>query len=484
MPPSRSCHRATAQPWLRVAKTPTVLVAAALLALGTGVHAQTPTQEEPAAGTHEDSAVGTQEVPAATQPAAAVSAPAAPILVRSQTIDLEYRANGTGAPVEVELWYTRDRALTWQLYGTDHDQQSPLEFTAPAEGLYGFFMVVKEGGRVSSPPPAPGEPPQRWAFIDFTPPLVQWIGVEPNDDFANRRSVQLRWTSHDNHLASRPVSLDYQCSVDQQWQVIERELPNNGRYDWTVPATVTAQVTLRLTVRDRGGHVVERLLGPMPVSKWLSAPTSRPAIASAGAQNGEPTSRPALPIGFLDEKGVPIVGAGVGSIEKQRAEALYKQGSWHLVRGQYALAAERFREALEADSAMVPAMNDLAGIFYLQKDYNKAIELYDGALKVDRKDPQALRGAALAYVAVRQYPKSRDMLRQLLSANNRDAEALLDLGDVLFMMGDRDEARQNWGRATTVDAKAEEVIRKAKQRLQLYGSASSTERPAVVSKER
>ena len=90
-------------------------------------------------------------------------------------------------------------------------------------------------------------------------------------------------------------------------------------------------------------------------------------------------------------------------------------------------------------------MNDLAGIYYVQKDYPKAIELYDGALKIDRQDPQALRGAALAYVAVRQYPKSRDMLRQLLTANSRDAEALLDLGDVMFMMGDRDEARHELG---------------------------------------
>ncbi len=490
MPPLGSCHRMTARPWgryanarlscgfqskvvrrrscwLRFAETWVFLFTAAASAVGTHAQSQTLVQEEVAA----------------SQPAGAACAPAAPVLIRSQTVDLDYRANGAGPATEVELWYTRDRALTWQRYGTDHDRQSPLEFTAPAEGLYGFFLILKQGERASAEPPLPGQVPQRWAFVDYTPPLVQWIGVEPNDDFANRRSLQLRWTAHDNHLANRPVSLDYQCSVDQQWQVIERDLPNNGRYDWTVPATATAQIALRLTVRDRGGHVVERLLGPMPVSKWQSLPGTQPAVASVGTQPGGPTSRPALPVGFLDDKKL-VTGAGVGSVEKRRAEALYKQGSWHLVRGQYALATERFREALEADPAMVVAMNDLAGIYYLQKDYGKAIELYDGALKVERRDPQALRGAALAYVAMRQYPKSRDMLRQLVSANRGDAEALLDLGDVMFMMGDRDEARQHWNRAATADAKAVEIIRKAKQRLQLYGSASSTERPAVASKER
>lgn len=424
-----------------------------------------------------------REEPPASQPVSGLSVPGAPILARSQVIELDYRTSGAGSSVEIDLWYTRDRAVTWQRYGSDHDRQSPIEFTAPAEGLYGFFLVVKEGERASSGAPQSGQAPHRWVFIDYTPPLVQWTGVEPNDDFIHRRSVQLRWIAHDDHLCNRPVSLDYQCSVDQQWQVIERDLPNNGRYDWTVPATVSAQLTLRLTVRDRGGHVVERLLGPMPLSKWQSGFATQPASTSFEIFRGGPASRPALPLGLLDAEPAPRLGAGLGSAERQRAQALYKQGSWHLLRGQYALAAERFREALEADPAMVAAMNDLAGIYYLQKDYHKAVELYGGALKVDRQDPQALRGAALAYVALRQYPKSRDLLRQLLSANDRDAEALLDLGDVMFMMGDRDEARQNWDRAATADLKADEVVRKAKQRLQLYGSASSTERPAVASKE-
>lgn len=392
--------------------------------------------------------------------------PAGPIAVRARRVELHYVLHDASPKAEVELWYSRDLGGSWHRYGVDPDGRSPAVFVPPGEGLYGFILVVRDGDRTSAQPPQPNDRPQRWAFVDYTPPLAQWGGAEPGDDFVTRRIVHLRWTAHDDHFDGRPVSLAYQSSLDQRWKVIAESVANVGRYDWKVPPEVTGQVSLKLTVRDRGGHVVERVYGPVPVERLGSIATTRPAESGASAEaSGQP---PAVdpPQASLPESLPP----GPASPERRRAEELYRQGSWHLVRGQYAPAAERFREALELDPQMIEASNDLAGICYLQKNYDEALRLYLETLKVRSQHEPALRGAALAYVARRDYAQSRDMLERLLAANGDDAEARLDLGDVLFMMGDRAQALREWQEAASTETAA--IQDKARRRLDLYGPAA------------
>jgi len=398
---------------------------------------------------------------------AIASAADSPTAVRSRDVELHYRLGDAGPRVEVELWYTRDRGATWHRYGIDEDRRSPLVFTAPAEGLYGFILIVRDGQRRSSDTPRPFQPPQRWVFVDYTPPLVQWDGVEPAEDFAARRVLHLRWTSHDDNFPSRPVALAYQSSIDQTWHTIDAALPELARYDWAIPADVTGQLTLKLTVRDLGGQVVERLQGPLPIQRWLSAVARLAATQPAPIAASQPAAAPQQLVNL---------------VQRRKTEELYQQGGWHLARGQYEIAAERFREALEIDPDCLPAMNDLGGIYYQQKDYAKALEQYRSVLVRDGGHVGALRGMALAHVGRKEYAQSRDALQRLLSANKKDAEAWLDLGDVLFMMGDGTDARSHWSRAAEVDHSAEAVIRKARRRLELYGTVNSPEPVSAVSR--
>jgi len=386
-----------------------------------------------------------------------------PTPIRSRTVELHYRLAGAEPGTKVELWYTRDRGTTWQSAGIDEDGVSPFVFIAPAEGLYGFLLTL-HGPTDTSTPPAAHETPQRWVFIDYNPPLAQWDAVEADDSFAAKRIVHMRWTAYDDHFAARPVALSFQSTVNGNWQVIDGSLPNTGRYDWTVPADVTAQVSLKLTVTDLGGHCVERIYGPVPVERWLKSPVpaTQPAVA---------TTRPA------SESDEAAFAGGVpapAELEKRlKAQDLHRQGAWHLQNGRYAVAAERFREALEADPDLSVARCDLAGIYYLQQDYGKALELYNAILARDAKYIPALRGAALAQGALRQYPQTRDTLKKLLAIKENDAQAWFDLGDAMFMMGDALAARNDWTKASTVDPAAEAVTRKAKRRLELYGVNSS-----------
>ncbi|GMV96947.1 MAG: hypothetical protein AMXMBFR83_13060 [Phycisphaerae bacterium] len=388
--------------------------------------------------------------------------------VRSRRMELHYRIHDAPEGVQVRLWYTRDRGATWRLADTPDGRAHPLLFTAPAEGLFGVLLTVDVTGSTPVPPPA-NSPPQRWLFVDGTPPLAQWDGVEPADDFPTRRVLRLRWTAYDDHLIARPVALSFQSTPAGGWQSIEAAVANTGRFDWTVPAEVSGPVSVKLTVADRGGNVVERVCGPLPIERWLKPATTgtRPAPATSTRPAQEPMGPPA-----------PTTRPAAIDLERRlKARNLLKQGEFHAERGQYAVAVERFREALEADPDSLAALSNLAGVYHLMEQYDKALELYRAVLARDGRNIGALRGAALAHVAREQYPQSRDLLRQLLAVNAADAQACFDLGDVLYLMGDTAEAREQWRRATLVDPAAGEIISKARQRLATYGVPLNADAP-------
>jgi tetratricopeptide (TPR) repeat protein len=387
--------------------------------------------------------------------------------VRSRQVELEYRLTDADTDAEVELWYTRDRSATWQRWGTQKDHNRPLVFEAPAEGLYGFVLIVNDKSGSSAPPPDARTQPQRRVFIDYTPPLVQWDSVEASEAFASRRTVRLRWTAHDTNLAGRPISLWYKSSIDQAWRPIEEELPNSGQYDWTVPVQVSGQITLRIVVRDLGGHLAERLYEPVSIDKWMTAGIPLPKTRPADPASGGAASRPALASATMPAHDSLKLAS---LTDRQKAEQLWSQGSWYASRNEYAVAAERFREALEINPAYVPAMYDLGAIHYLQKDYDQALDMFSSVLKQDPKHLLALRGMHESYIAQKQYAKSYEMLQQLAKLNGKDAKTWLDLGDVLFMMGQPVEARGMWTKAMNVDPSAGSVISSAQARLSRYGA--------------
>lgn len=393
----------------------------------------------------------------AVRPAAAQTP--VPMAIRSKQMELHYRLLDAEPGAQVQLWYTRDRGATWQASEFSDGTANPAIFSAPAEGLYGFTLALLVPGRVPAPPAA-GSQPQRWVFVDYTPPLAQWDGVEAGDSFTRNRNLQLRWTAYDDHPLSRPIALSYQSSVDGQWQPIDSALPNTGRFDWVVPPEVGGQLSLKLTVTDQGGHVVERIYGPVAMERWMTAASAatRPAVATS--------TRPAEAL-----VGPPATATRPAAVDMEtrlKAQELRRQGEFHMQRGQYAQAVERFREAIEADPDQVPAISNLAYVHYLQRDYARAVEVYHQALEKEPKDVAALRGAALAYVALKQYPQSRAMLERILAVDEKDAQAWFDLGDVIYMMGESPRARSCWTRATTVDPTARLVIDKATTRLETY----------------
>ena len=96
-----------------------------------------------------------------------------PPAVNSRVLNIGYCTHGSAQPLrKVDLWVTTDIGEPWQHYASEIGQPSSIQFHAERDGLYGFFLVLRNNVGASSGPPQPGQQPHRWVLVDTSPPLV------------------------------------------------------------------------------------------------------------------------------------------------------------------------------------------------------------------------------------------------------------------------------------------------------------------------
>jgi tetratricopeptide (TPR) repeat protein len=164
----------------------------------------------------------------------------------------------------------------------------------------------------------------------------------------------------------------------------------------------------------------------------------------------------------------PAAFKPVGREAAQRAEKLYDLGTWHRVRGEHALAMQRFREALKLDPDLLKAQCDLAGLLFLRGEHKAVERHYQHVLSRDPRHLTALKGLALLQARQRSYASARQTLQRLLLVSPEDAEAWLHLGDVTMFTGDRQAAREAWKKAGAIDNASAKVKQRAESRLTIY----------------
>ncbi len=196
--------------------------------------------------------------------------------IRTRTVEVLFEAAEPESVRSVELWYTRDCAQSWELFRPDRPQRySPVVFVAPREGLYGLFVIVSSRTGNSSDRPTPGSAPHQWCFVDWSPPVVQLTVAAKDEAFSATRRIPLRWSAYDAFLVDRPIDLYHMAVGQRLWTPIAQSLPNSGRYDWRVPDELTSAVRIKLVVRDRGGHVVERFSEPIRLEPRSFGPPAK-----------------------------------------------------------------------------------------------------------------------------------------------------------------------------------------------------------------
>ncbi|MEE9297317.1 MAG: tetratricopeptide repeat protein [Phycisphaerae bacterium] len=372
--------------------------------------------------------------------------------VRRQSFEVDYELDPGSAAVEsVHLWYTTDGGRSWRNYGVDVDGISPFSFNAGEQGLYGFYIVAFNAAGGSGPTPGPTTEPHYWAYVDFTPPVVQLHRIGQDRPPTVPQTLHIRWSALDNSLASRPIELSYQTVPDGPWRAIAGPLTNAGSYDWRVPADFDKPIRIRITVRDRCGHIVEATSPPTVVERPAPAapqPRSRNTIASK--------SREARLTGLV----------GDDTLDHQtRALKLYQQGKLHSMRGEYRLAASRLRDSLALDPTLLDALVALGEALYAQGEPAKSVEAFQLALDRRPGSRDALQGLALAYIGERRFTDAVQQLSRIVQANPQDAKAWLNLGDIAIYQGDELLAGEHYQRALTRNPGATETIARARLRM-------------------
>lgn len=180
-----------------------------------------------------------------------------PRMVKSTRFELDYDVEeiGRAGVAKVEVWGTKNNGRTWESYGIDADNQSPITVKVDGEGLYGFRIVIESNAGLRGDPPRPGDTPDVEVRVDTTKPMVRITGTEVGVGLQAGDMV-INWDAHDNTtLAARPISLYYSAKPGGPWVTIATGLENTGRFVWRLDANAPERVFLRITVRDEAGNL-------------------------------------------------------------------------------------------------------------------------------------------------------------------------------------------------------------------------------------
>lgn len=389
---------------------------------------------------------------------------AEPVRVTSAAIDIEYAVNENALPLDaVRLWYTLDRGATWQQSGLDEDRQSPITFHASQEGLHGFFLVARNPSGQSSPPPTQTTEPQQWAFIDYTPPVVQLHPLRQTAALG-QRMLQIRWAAIDAHFDARPIELTYRRPPDTTWHLVAPEpLANTGQFDWRLPEAVSGPLVIRLTASDGGGHRVQVESDVFEITQ----------IGHGAPGSSDLTDAPSSDGSFPDTGVSPLPGSPRA---KERAARLFDEAIAHRQRGEYREGVARLREAVRLEPQRAEAFAEMADMLFRLGDLDRALNAYDLALRQQPTMRAALRGAAMVYRRKNDHAAAGRYLRTILRYNPSDAEVWMNLGDVAVFQGDELLARECYTRASQIDPDADQVIEDARKRLALMTESSRTPR--------
>jgi hypothetical protein len=175
-------------------------------------------------------------------------------LINTTRAAVEYRIEqvGPSGVGKVEIFMTPDHGQTWHSLGEDADKKSPAEINLPGDGVYGIRIIVSNGNGFGGKRPVRGDAPHCSIEVDTTAPFVQLRSEKVQ---ATAGHVELRWNATDSNLGAEPISLFYRTKADGPWQVIARNLKNDGLYNWNFQRDAGGQFFFKIEAADRAGNI-------------------------------------------------------------------------------------------------------------------------------------------------------------------------------------------------------------------------------------
>ncbi|MFN7941684.1 MAG: tetratricopeptide repeat protein [Thermoanaerobaculia bacterium] len=126
---------------------------------------------------------------------------------------------------------------------------------------------------------------------------------------------------------------------------------------------------------------------------------------------------------------------------QQKAVLVYNEGAEASQQNDYETAKAKFVEALTLDPTLEAAASALAGVYYIQKDWTKAVEAAERALLIDPQDRRSLNVRFEAYKALGNTEKMKEASAALATADPESAARnLYNQGVQLYNAGKLAEA--------------------------------------------
>lgn len=389
----------------------------------------------------------------------------APRYVASRDLILSYRTANDAAAAQVEVWVSTDAGRTWRLTPIVPAGNSSVRYTAPDDGRYDFYVVLKHGGAASAPEPTPGVVPTASVCVDTTPPLVQVHGAAAPLDADEGRTVTLDITVIEEHLSDAALRVFYRGASGAWTDGGPAQLSGN-RLTWRAPPAVPARAALRVVVTDLAGNRTFADLSDVSIEP--AAPDTGPAPEPDGA-NG--ATDPVTTQPSADPHSPPVVVDPRVAELRQRAEEF-------LQRGAYSLAEARFTDALRHAPQDAALLIGAGNALYRLGRYDDAAARFQAALEASPDRAEALDGLALVAATQRRYPQALEYLRQLRRVRPDSGTAWLRSGDLAHRLGNVREAREAWRRVLELPAVDDELREKARRRLEYFGLERATQEGA------
>jgi hypothetical protein len=415
--------------------------------------------------------------------AATAACAAPPRYLAARDITLEFQAGNRVPVTTAELWVSTDGRRNWRRTATATAGAHALHYTAAADGVYDCYVVLKNAGGTSGPPPGPGTAATATVVVDTLAPLLQIHAARiaarsadedqaPASAPAQPRTVNFDLTLVEEHLSESGLRAFYKTAAGD-WHDGGPVQFTADSAAWTAPPELSGTLDVRLVATDLAGNrAQEDVRGlDLPAALAPAAPAADPPPAAS--QPSDANARTSTP-GPLTPNVSPRA-----VVEAQHLRGLAAR---FLDAGRFSLAAARFEDALAATPGDADLLADLGQVLIRLNRLEDADARFHAALDAAPDHARALDGLALVAATQRRYPQAREYLLRLQQLQPDVGGVWLRSGDIEHRLGNLTQALEDWERARTRSGKEQELRDKAERRLEYFGPQRTERAPNSAAK--